>query len=65
MVMEILRHYAPPVNERERGGSTKTILIFWLLAMGFIFGPVVHEACLDYQTDQADYQADVVESNQS
>jgi hypothetical protein len=43
----------------------KTILIVWLLATGFIFGPMVHEAYLDYQTDQADYQADVVEGNQS
>jgi hypothetical protein len=42
----------------------RMILIVWFLAMGIIFGPAIHEAHVDYQTYQEDYQADVVEGNQ-
>jgi hypothetical protein len=42
----------------------RMILVVWLLAMGFVFGSAIHEAHVDYQIYQAEYEADVVEGNQ-
>lgn len=42
----------------------KTLIITWLLAMGFIFGPTIHESYLWHQIEKQALAADLVEGAQ-
>jgi len=42
----------------------KTILFVWLLAMGFIFGPEVHDTYVWHQIEKQALAADLVEGAQ-
>jgi hypothetical protein len=50
---------------RIRGEAMKTIAIIWLLVMGFILGPAVHEAYVWHQVEKQALAADLVEGDQS
>ena len=42
----------------------KTLIFVWLLAMGIVLGPAIHDAYVWHQIEQQALTADLVEGNQ-
>jgi hypothetical protein len=46
-------------------GIMRALFLVWFLVMGFLIGPPIHQAYVDHQIEQADYQADMAEGAQA